>query len=260
MVGVINPNATTSLGEQRNLALKAAYMLQPGEPFPAEGSPTPPPERTSSSADPSNTNDYSSSDSPALMTKKKNALSAGAIAGIVVGAVVFLAIVGLLVFYILRSRALKKQVAWKNSIVRPYDPHSQPSSTIFPFGTGPGSGGGRSATAPTPVTGMTESTTGASRTPRVYFPAPAPAVYEKSSELGNGDERSPERVLSPWRSGESGGIQSPGEVARSASQRSTAGGVFEFSPVMGRYVRRSEDGGKGGMPPLGPYGRQQFER
>ncbi|KAF1980180.1 hypothetical protein BU23DRAFT_369827, partial [Bimuria novae-zelandiae CBS 107.79] len=36
MVGVINPNATTSLAHQRDLALDASYQLSPGEPFPSE--------------------------------------------------------------------------------------------------------------------------------------------------------------------------------------------------------------------------------
>ncbi|KAF2489414.1 hypothetical protein BU16DRAFT_421240, partial [Lophium mytilinum] len=38
MVGVINPNATTSLTTQRDLALNSSYMLQPGDPFPPESS------------------------------------------------------------------------------------------------------------------------------------------------------------------------------------------------------------------------------
>ncbi|KAL5465247.1 hypothetical protein PMIN06_000729 [Paraphaeosphaeria minitans] len=36
MVGVINPNASTSLAHQRDLALPASYQLSPGEPSPSE--------------------------------------------------------------------------------------------------------------------------------------------------------------------------------------------------------------------------------
>ncbi|OAG03953.1 uncharacterized protein CC84DRAFT_1149715, partial [Paraphaeosphaeria sporulosa] len=36
MVGVVNPNASTSLAHQRDLALQASYQLSPGEPFPSE--------------------------------------------------------------------------------------------------------------------------------------------------------------------------------------------------------------------------------
>ncbi|KAF2684487.1 hypothetical protein K458DRAFT_302886, partial [Lentithecium fluviatile CBS 122367] len=40
MVGIINPNASTSIDRQRTIALASDYELSPGEPFPAEGIPS----------------------------------------------------------------------------------------------------------------------------------------------------------------------------------------------------------------------------
>jgi len=234
MVGVINPNATTPLGEQRELALRAAYALQPGDPFPAEGSPPP----TSSSSTSSTagaataTNDHDHVIESGKPNPHPHKLSAGAIGGIVAGGVVFLMLLGALLFYIGRSRALKKEMTWKSSTIRHRSP---PSPAGFSLGSGNGAGA----------------------IPKAYY---APGINGKS-ELGNGDERSPTGHL-PWGS--------PGMVERSASQRSS-GGVFEVSPT-GYFVRSpvtdeekaAEKGkgwlGMGGVPPLGPYGRQQFEQ
>jgi hypothetical protein len=36
MIGTINPNSTTNVTQQHQQALDSAYMLNPGEPFPAE--------------------------------------------------------------------------------------------------------------------------------------------------------------------------------------------------------------------------------
>ncbi|KAI9374103.1 hypothetical protein BJX61DRAFT_541143 [Aspergillus egyptiacus] len=110
MVGVINPNATQTWESQFKAAQEAPYMLLPGQPMPAEGESsgdtgtgtttiTP-----SSTPDPDNTT-ASSSSSPS------HALSGGAIAGIVIGAVAFLIILCLLVFFLGRNNVYKKWIS-----------------------------------------------------------------------------------------------------------------------------------------------------
>jgi hypothetical protein len=74
MVGVINSNASFSIDKQRGFAMDSAYMLNPGEPFPAE-SPLP------------STNPATSSGITSPSDTGKKGLSAGAISGIVVGAI-----------------------------------------------------------------------------------------------------------------------------------------------------------------------------
>jgi hypothetical protein len=102
MVGAINPNASTSIGHQKQRARDSAYMLNPGESFPPESptsSATPGPDLTPLS--------YTPASKPSTGKKNHN-LSAGVIAGIVVGtiAVIFL---GALVFLSRRNnRTLKK--------------------------------------------------------------------------------------------------------------------------------------------------------
>jgi hypothetical protein len=102
MVGAINPNASTSIGYQRQRARDSAYMLNPGESFPPESpisSATPGPSSTPSS--------YAPASKPSTGKKNHN-VSAGAIAGIVVATigVIFL---GALVFLMRHhNRALKQ--------------------------------------------------------------------------------------------------------------------------------------------------------
>lgn len=86
MVGVINPNASTSLQQQKDDAKDSSFMLLPGQPWPAEANnpfstgsaPTSTPTPTATSA-PAATSSSSSSHS-------SSGLSGGAIAGIVIGA------------------------------------------------------------------------------------------------------------------------------------------------------------------------------
>ena len=98
MVGVINPNASVSLQAQLEKALQAPYMLTPGQPFPNEGegggrAPTP-----ALTANPSLLNAPPTGVATAVVPSATAApsggshLSGGAIAGIVVAAVAFLAL------------------------------------------------------------------------------------------------------------------------------------------------------------------------
>ncbi|KAK3209569.1 hypothetical protein GRF29_69g2210326 [Pseudopithomyces chartarum] len=103
MVGVINPNATTSIAHQRDLALQAAYQLSPGEPFPSEGE------------TPSTTTVPSPGANPVT---KSGRLSGGAIAGIVIACVGVL-VLGAAVFWFWgRLKGLSDEVRRKESTVR----------------------------------------------------------------------------------------------------------------------------------------------
>jgi hypothetical protein len=102
MVGAINPNASTSIGYQRQRARDSAYMLNPGESFPPESpisSATPGPGFTPSS--------YASASKPSTGKKNHN-VSAGAIAGIV-GATLGVILLGALVFLMCRHNRNLKQ-------------------------------------------------------------------------------------------------------------------------------------------------------
>lgn len=85
MVGVINPNASTSLQQQKQDAKDSSFMLLPGEPWPSEAND--PFTTTASTHAPTTT----STSAPAATTSSSHlhshsGLSGGAIAGIVIGA------------------------------------------------------------------------------------------------------------------------------------------------------------------------------
>ncbi|KAF2125080.1 hypothetical protein P153DRAFT_400574 [Dothidotthia symphoricarpi CBS 119687] len=103
MVGVINPPANNSIDRQRQLALDSSYMLQPGEPFPAE-SPLP------SNLPPSIPSSLPTTTSNQGEKASKHGLAAGAIAGIVVGSVALLLLGALLFYFWGRNKALKDEV------------------------------------------------------------------------------------------------------------------------------------------------------
>ncbi|KAK5017046.1 hypothetical protein LTR16_003190 [Cryomyces antarcticus] len=134
MVGVINPvsllqitrpgqqayppqNASVSLAKQRALAMGAAYMLQPGESFPAEASSSiaslaaattlltaTPPTRTET------TTTNAAVPTSANSQPSRKDLSAGAIAGIAVGGAAVLALGAALCFLLGRTKTLKEVI------------------------------------------------------------------------------------------------------------------------------------------------------
>lgn len=138
MVGVINPNATTSLEVQRSMALAAAYMLQPGEPFPAEASSS---SSSSSSTSTSSSTTITSTTAAAATTTAAAAaaapshttLGSGAIAGIVVGAAAVLSLAAALFFYIGRSKTLQSEVQRTTQHLPPpsHGMYQSPSGQIF---------------------------------------------------------------------------------------------------------------------------------
>lgn len=96
MVGVINPNASTSLEHQRQLAEASTFGLVPGEDWPSEGSV--PSGVSTTSATPSAT----SSPPPATVTAvppSDNGLSVGAIAGIAIGGAAVLLAAGVALWF-----------------------------------------------------------------------------------------------------------------------------------------------------------------
>jgi plastocyanin len=105
MVGVINPNASVSLQTQKQAAKDAKYMLQPGDSFPTEGGVI--------TGSPSNTTVTTTTAMPKPST---NALPAGAIAGIVVGAIVLLILAASLTYFIGRTKTVKKEEKTRASL------------------------------------------------------------------------------------------------------------------------------------------------
>jgi hypothetical protein len=121
------------------MALTATYMLQPGEPFPAEAS-------SSSSA--SSSTSTSSSTSSTIITSttavaatataaasSHSTLSSGAIAGIVVGAAAVLSLGAALFFYIGRSKTLQSEVQRATTTTQHLPPshgmYQSPSGQVF---------------------------------------------------------------------------------------------------------------------------------
>ncbi|KAF2099142.1 hypothetical protein NA57DRAFT_76374 [Rhizodiscina lignyota] len=103
MVGVINPNASTSIDKQMSAAVEAQYQLSPGDNFPSESAPTAP-----SSGGSSNSNPSSGSSNNNGGSHKSSGLSGGAIAGIVIGCIAGVAILGAAIFFYARSRTYGK--------------------------------------------------------------------------------------------------------------------------------------------------------
>lgn len=130
MVGVINPQNGSSYSLQQTTAMDAVYQLAPGQAWPAEGS-----QPASSS------NGHSTS------------LSGGAIAGIVVGSIAFVAIVAALAFFIARSRAYGKFFKHAQSqppISEVGDHSSAPPGSLPPWSDGTPS---RMGSPPPPMPG-----------------------------------------------------------------------------------------------------------
>ncbi|KAJ4289742.1 hypothetical protein N0V90_011072 [Kalmusia sp. IMI 367209] len=122
MIGSINANDTQTLDKQIIAAQDATFQVKPGDPIPAEGTPS-----LHASVTAAPTSGASSNDS------HNHTLSGGAIAGIVVGAVAFLAICAALFFYVGRTKSLKEVMKHKESIKSPVPTEAQfPQSPGFP--------------------------------------------------------------------------------------------------------------------------------
>ncbi|KAJ6268389.1 hypothetical protein PSV08DRAFT_249712 [Bipolaris maydis] len=115
MVGAINPNASASVQEQQQLALDSMYMLNPGEPFPAETlSPSNPPTSTpTSSPVPENT------------ASTKSRLSTRAIIAMSVTSASITILAALLFFFWGRTKSLKEEIKRKAGLS--HRPSTSPS-------------------------------------------------------------------------------------------------------------------------------------
>lgn len=239
MVGVINPNRTTSLEKQRQLAQDSSYMLQPGEDFPAE-SPLP---STTSLPSPSN---------------HSSKLSAGAIAGIVIACISVLVLGSLLFFFWGRFRGLKEELLRKDStIVR----HASPRSPAF-FAPNYNPQPHPSPYAESPMT--SHAAPGA--IPPAYFPSPSTYTAPHTP---------PPRLTSTASIQHRPAPSPPSRRVSSAASRRSVGGTFDLSPTTGYYTRTHDgaDAYKHSAPhtsdmtspvdpkiiPVGAYGRQMQE-
>ena len=131
MVGVINPTVDKTLDKQKLSAKDSSYQLAPGDPTPGEG-------RSSSAGAAAPTSSGQSSNGGG----SHHTLSGGAIAGIVVGAVAFLAICAALFFYVGRAKSLKEVIKHKDATATtpapPADPYGHPGHPQSPgFPPGP---------------------------------------------------------------------------------------------------------------------------
>ncbi|KAJ4985925.1 extracellular serine-rich protein [Stagonosporopsis vannaccii] len=114
MVGGINLNSSMSIDRQRTLAKDSAYMLQPGEPFPAE-SPVPSTNPVSSDSSPST---FNSTLAPSTAPNSSDGLSTGTIVGIVIAAVSALLFGALIFFCWGRTKSLREAIERKDATVR----------------------------------------------------------------------------------------------------------------------------------------------
>jgi hypothetical protein len=129
-------NATTVLATQKDLASKAKYVMQPGDDFPPEADPNDKPATSTSTSSVATTTPTAgpASASP-TSSPHKSALSAGAIAGIVVGAVFVLGLAAALMFFIGRSKTLKETVKRQSQMPPPFHPPMEQS--MYPPGFAP---------------------------------------------------------------------------------------------------------------------------
>ncbi|KIW50422.1 hypothetical protein PV05_12010 [Exophiala xenobiotica] len=129
MVGVINPNATTSLQQQKDLASQSQFMLLPGQPWPEEGEN---PFTTTTSAAPTSSPTSApaaTSSAAAAPTSSSNhsSLSPGAIAGIAIGAAAVVLAAAVLLYICGRKSARQRNKAKEPSNAHgPANMHQMP--------------------------------------------------------------------------------------------------------------------------------------
>ena len=243
MVGVINPNASTSLDEQRTLALKATYALSPGEPFPAES--------------PANTSD------PPSARASQSKLGTGAIAGVVIACVAVVVLGGLLLFFWGRFKGLRDELRRKDStVVRTSSPRS-PRLAFWPSAPAGSTASQSSLThypSPPPVSSHAKPVDLAEAPPPAYCPSPMPAPTPDPGHTYNRPPPSTAATTTPISIGGSGRMicsASPG----------IEDGTLDLPPK-GYYKRTLHDSPRTSdttspvdpsVIPVGPYGRQMMD-
>ncbi|KAL9097828.1 MAG: hypothetical protein Q9165_000154 [Trypethelium subeluteriae] len=113
MVGVINPNGTQLLANQKAAAKAADYMLEPGQPFPEEAASSMSSVAATATATVTSATSAPTTASPPLtVTSTHTGLSSGAIAGIVIAGFVVLLLGAALFFFIGRNSTLRQALAF----------------------------------------------------------------------------------------------------------------------------------------------------
>ncbi|KAJ4360408.1 uncharacterized protein N0V89_000970 [Didymosphaeria variabile] len=205
MVGVINPNASTLLQTQRQLALQASYQLSPGEPFPFEA-------KTPSSSTLPDGRTPQQTMSPSHGGGK---LGTGAITGIAIVCVSVVRLGALLAFFWGRPKGLKEEVRRKGrTVVRSTKPRNTWYLTHSPA----------PQAWPSPQTQLSPPYM-ENNSPMTSHAVP-PAYYE--SQYGSSS-------TSPQHVGLEVNVDRISHVSRAASHRSM-GGTFEFCPMTGYYT------------------------
>ncbi|KAJ0137832.1 hypothetical protein CTA2_1997 [Colletotrichum tanaceti] len=115
MIGVVNENSTQTLAKQLEAALPLTTQILPGEPFPVE-SDAPRPTNGSGSSD----------NNGAVINNFHHALDGGQIAGIVIGAVAFLLLGGLLVYRCGRRGGLNRAYRRASTLYQTQPPPQLP--------------------------------------------------------------------------------------------------------------------------------------
>ncbi|KAF2855312.1 hypothetical protein T440DRAFT_464587 [Plenodomus tracheiphilus IPT5] len=133
MVGVINPNSTHTLDLQIDAAKNADFQVAPGNAIPAEAASS----TTFANAPTSSPSQGTAPVPPSHTSGSSHKLSPGAIAGIVVGAVAFLAVCAALFYFVGRAKSLKEHAKRKhaNANATP-DPHSSLAMSMSQYGSG----------------------------------------------------------------------------------------------------------------------------
>jgi hypothetical protein len=193
MVGAINPNSTQTLASQVQAAAAADYQIAPGEAVPAEASSTLSSAPTATGAPPS----YGGGGNGG-----SHSLSTGAIVGIVIGGVAFLAICAALFFFVGRSKTLKETIKRQDATTN----HDTTMSQQY-GGSNYGHGGLASP-------GFTPSTPGYSTPPPGHRPE-----YGFSPPPGYGQHNVGEQYPSGW--------SSPGPHHGHMSMMSNASGMSQ---------------------------------
>lgn len=190
MVGVINPNASTSLSKQKQLAEQSSFMLVPGEDWPSEGSIPSGVATSTTSSTPTATTAPATVTATPLATASHN-LGAGAIAGIAIGGAAVLLAAGVAIWFCGRQ-SRRNQMPPPGAPAQEVHPGYNPAvasmygkpghmSTVSGYSMPPGYDhpGMRSPTVPTPVDSMMGQ-----QPPLLHSGGPSPNLRNASPVYG----------------------------------------------------------------------------
>ncbi|OJD31543.1 extracellular serine-rich protein [Diplodia corticola] len=131
MVGVINPNKSTSLEVQKQKAGASSFSLSPGEKFPDEAA------SSSVLSGVASATATSKATGTAAAGGHSSSLSGGAIAGIVIGIIAVVAIMAALFFFVGRNKSLKENGGRQSAPMSPHAAAGSPPMFQSPVGMFP---------------------------------------------------------------------------------------------------------------------------